>query len=200
MGGIAKHEDFRMAGNRQIRIRPSRCSGPIGVDAEPLAGGGRHHAGRPNDRAGVDAFAFHLDATLVTPRRRLAEMHPDAQHLERTTRRLRQLGMKGGEKARTGLISVTRVARGSIERKSAESAMRASSAIAPAISTPVGPPPTRTKLKRRSRSRASISISAFSNASRIRRRSIVASSMRFRPGANFANRHGRNSYAWRRWR
>src|SRR5271165_1333689 len=153
MGGVAKHEDFGMAGNRQIRI-DRHASGPIGLDAEPLAGGGRHHARRPYDGAGVDAFAVHFDATFVTLRRRLAETHLDAQHFERTTRRLRQLGMKGGEKARTGLDQ-RHSGRARINRAKVRRALRASSAMAPAISTPVGPPPTRTKLKRRSRSWAS---------------------------------------------
>ena len=44
---------------------------------------------------------------------------------------------------------MTRAQRGSMERKSDASARFANSAMAPAISTPVGPPPTTTKFRRR---------------------------------------------------
>ena len=46
----------------------------------------------------------------------------------------------------------------------------AEAAIAPAISTPVGPAPTMTKFNSRARSAGSGSVSAFSKASRMRRR------------------------------
>jgi hypothetical protein len=79
-------------------------------------------------------------------------------------------GSNGVSKRGAASTRMMRAERGSIERKSAASARLASSAIAPAISTPVGPPPTMTKLSSRARSAASGSVSAFSKASRMRRR------------------------------
>jgi len=79
-----------------------------------------------------------------------------------------------------------RALRGSIKLKSEASARLASSAMAPAISTPVGPPPITTKVISRARSSASSSFSARSKASRMRRRRPVASSNVFSPGAKAA--------------
>ena len=56
------------------------------------------------------------------------------------------------------------------------------SASAPASSTPVGPPPTTTKVSHASRFAGSPSLSACSNASSIRLRIVVASSMLLRSG------------------
>ena len=76
---------------------------------------------------------------------------------------------------------------GSMTRNSSASAQCASSAIAPAISTPVGAAADhhegqqRLALAPRRRS-----VSARSNASRMRRRMSVASSIFFRPGAHFS--------------
>ena len=73
---------------------------------------------------------------------------------------------------------------GSILRKSDARALWASSAIAPDISTPVGPAPTKTNvISARCISRSG-SISAASNARRILRRIAVASGIDFKPGAN----------------
>jgi hypothetical protein len=69
-------------------------------------------------------------------------------------------------------------------RKSAGKVVRASSAIVPASSTPVGPAPTMTKVKSAARLRSSVSRSARSKARRMRLLSAVASSSVFRPGAN----------------
>ena len=80
-------------------------------------------------------------------------------------------------------MRTTRAVRGSMLRKSPGSARRASSAIWPAISTPVGPAPTTAKVSRRSTWSGSSDSSASSNAPKIRPRSSRASSMLFRPGA-----------------
>ena len=56
--------------------------------------------------------------------------------------------------------------------------------MVPAISTPVGPAPMMTKVNSAARFAGSVSRSARSNATRMRRRSVVASSSVFRPGAN----------------
>ena len=77
---------------------------------------------------------------------------------------------------------------GSMLRKSLRSVRWASSAIWPAISTPVGPAPTTTKVSSRSISAWSLASSASSKAPKMRPRSSRASSMLFMPGANSANR------------
>ena len=62
-----------------------------------------------------------------------------------------------------------------------------SSAIWPAISTPVGPAPTTTKVISRSISLGVLASSAHSKAPKIRPRSSSASSIDFIPGAYWAN-------------
>ena len=74
----------------------------------------------------------------------------------------------------------------SMLRKSLRSVRRDSSAIWPAISTPVGPAPTTTKVIRRSISFGVLASSAHSNEPKIRPRSSSASSIDFMPGANWA--------------
>ena len=81
-------------------------------------------------------------------------------------------------------IKITRACVGSIRRKSAFNTCRASSANAPASSTPVGPPPTTTIVINRSCSSTAASVSAFSNASSTRFLIWMASSSDFNPGAN----------------
>ena len=73
-----------------------------------------------------------------------------------------------------------------MDRNSSRSVWRAISASAPAISTPVGPPPTITNVSSRRRSSGSGVRSATSKASSMRRRISVASSRLFSPGANFS--------------
>ena len=65
---------------------------------------------------------------------------------------------------------------------------RDSSAIRPAISTPVGPVPTTTKVSQRHRTSGSGSRLAISNAPKIRPRTSSASSRDFMPGASWVNR------------
>ncbi len=68
---------------------------------------------------------------------------------------------------------------GSIARKSFASVRRASSAICPATSHPVGPPPTTAKVSHLRRSASDGADSASSNAAKIRRRRLRASSIVF---------------------
>ncbi len=70
---------------------------------------------------------------------------------------------------------MTRASLASMRRKSGCNETRAISAIAPAISTPVGPPPTMTKVSSALRCSVRAS-SAFSKTSKILRRIAVASS------------------------
>ena len=84
----------------------------------------------------------------------------------------------------------------SITLKSLARAIRAMSAIAPASSTPVGPPPTTTKFSERWVPVRYASRSASSNASKTRRRISRASSSVFRPGAD-VSQSSWPKYAWR---
>ena len=77
---------------------------------------------------------------------------------------------------------MTREQCGVMLRKSRETDLRASSAIAPAISTPVGPPPITTKVSSAWRRAWSVSVSACSSASSTLRRIAIASSMRLEAG------------------
>ena len=72
-------------------------------------------------------------------------------------------------------------------RKSLRSVRRDSSAIWPAISTPVGPAPTTTNVMSRSISLGVLASSAHSNDPKMRPRSSRASSIDFMPGAYCAN-------------
>ncbi len=96
---------------------------------------------------------------------------------------------KSGGKAesRRGPPSIRMIFRASlglIERKSFLSVCRAISAMAPANSTPVAPPPTITKVSQAWRCGGSVTRSATSNAVRILLRMLVASSIVLRLGAH----------------
>ncbi len=76
---------------------------------------------------------------------------------------------------------------GSTRRNSDRNVVRTSTARAAAISTPVGPAPTRTNVNRSRWRLISGSASASSNALRILFRIAAASARLFKPGANFSN-------------
>ena len=82
---------------------------------------------------------------------------------------------------------ITRALRGSMCLNCPGSVRWASSAIWPAISTPVAPAPTTTKVSQRSTSSWLVCRSASSNAPKMRARSSRASSTLFIPGAKSAN-------------
>ncbi len=90
--------------------------------------------------------------------------------------------MKAGNMRGPASTSTTRESRVSIWRKSPRRFSCASSAMVPASSTPVGPPPMMTKVSSAWRSSGSLVRSARSKASSSRRRTVVASSSVFRPG------------------
>ena len=79
--------------------------------------------------------------------------------------------------------SSTRTDAGSNVRNSPFRQRTASSRTCPASSTPVGPAPTMTIVSYRCRSAGSVVASAISKAPKMRRRSSLASSMVFMPGA-----------------
>ena len=94
---------------------------------------------------------------------------------------------KVGSTASAASSRMMRACRGSMRRKSLRRVRWASSAIWPAISTPVGPAPTTTKVRARSRSAGVRASSASSKAPKMRPRSSRASSIDFMPGACRAN-------------
>ena len=92
-------------------------------------------------------------------------------------------GPNGGRTWSAPSIRMMRAAAGSMRRNCPRSVTRESSAIWPAISTPVGPAPTTTKVSSFCRSSGESATSAFSKAEKMRARSSRASSMVFMPGA-----------------
>ena len=92
----------------------------------------------------------------------------------------------GGSTAGAASSRITRALVESMWRKAPLSVWSASSAIWPAISTPVGPAPTTTNVSSFSRRTGSLERSACSKAPRMRPRNSRASSMVFIPGAHSA--------------
>ncbi|CNH26432.1 Uncharacterised protein [Mycobacterium tuberculosis] len=92
-----------------------------------------------------------------------------------------------GSTAGAASSRITRALVVSMRRKAPFSVWSASSAICPAISTPVGPAPTTVNVRSRWRRSGSLDRSAASKALRMRPRNSRASSMDFMPGANSAN-------------
>ena len=92
----------------------------------------------------------------------------------------------GGSTCGAASSRITRALVVSMWRNAPLRVWSASSAICPAISTPVGPAPTTVKVSSFSRRLGSLDRSACSNAPRMRPRSSSASSIDFIPGANSA--------------
>ena len=92
----------------------------------------------------------------------------------------------GGSTAGAASSRITRALVESMCRNAPLRVWSESSAICPAISTPVGPAPTTMKVSSFSRRAGSLDRSACSKAPRMRPRSSSASSMDFMPGANSA--------------
>ena len=140
-------------------------------------------AGRPDDGRGRQPVVADGHAVGVALRDRRAEADLDAQPFERAGARPRSASRgKAGSTRGPASTSTMRASRGSMLRKSWRSATRASSAMAPAISTPVGPPPITTKVRRRRRASGRVAASACSKAIRMRRRMSVASSIVLQAG------------------
>ena len=92
-------------------------------------------------RVGAD-----VDPALVDAGDLRASPDLDAEPLELRLRLLRELLGEAGRTRGPASTRITRAVRGSMRRKSRASVCRAISANAPAISTPVGPPPTTTNV------------------------------------------------------
>ena len=181
---IADHEDVRRARDREVRLdqhaagaieRRRRAPRPSGDAATPAA----HRT--VSDAIVVDPDRARVPATRRSrsswsaPRRRAA---PDRAARPRAGLRER----RSGSTARLRAAGSSREP-GSKCRKSRASDCREISASAPAISTPVGPPPITTNVSSARPLRGSLSRSARSNASSTRRRISSASSSVFSPGA-----------------
>ena len=135
-------ENFRLTGHADrsgpTMIRPARsCSAPI-----HSAAGEAFDASGPDDGGRIDTVAAEHDAARTAIGHLGADLRPRRPCLpalaSHSATDLRQSGsMRGPASIRT-----MREARGSMRRKSCRKVPLATSAIAPAISTPVGPPPT----------------------------------------------------------
>ena len=127
----------------------SRSRARRGRAARPAlrASGERGHARGPQHGARADALAADADAVGADVGDRAVELHVDAEPLAAgAPRRPRALRDTSASTRGPASIRITRDARGSMWRKSRSSVWRAISAIAPASSTPVGPPPTITNV------------------------------------------------------
>ena len=149
-GGVADDEDIAEPRHRKVRC-DLHAARAIGLGAEPLARRRGHHAGRPHHRARLDACRFRSladrHAGVVERRDRRAERTSTPSCSSEVRAASESGGSNGVSRRGAASTRMMRAARGSMERKSLASARFASSAIAPAISTPVGPPPTITKFK-----------------------------------------------------
>ena len=171
-------------------------AGPVdlgaGLLAEDPAQRGGLDAGGPDLGGGVDPAdlavgVLDLEAVGVDVGDHRAELHLDADPVELPAGAAAELLAERRQHARRGVEQDDPRLVGSMLRKSPRRVRRASSAIWPAISTPVGPAPTTTKVISRSISAWSVASSASSKAPKMRPRSSRASSMLFMPGANSAN-------------
>ena len=126
------------------------ASGAIMLGVDPVRRRRGDDARSPDHRRRLDAAAVvQRHAPRVAAGHHAAELDLDAHALQRARGIVRQrLGESAA--AAAGRLRSGRCAsvRGSIRRKSCCKVRRATSAIAPAISTPVAPPPTMTKVSR----------------------------------------------------
>ncbi len=158
--------------------RPARSSGT----PSERASGDASDAGRPEDGPGGDPVAAHDDAVgrrCRSRRRPSRTSTPSARAPPGPSARAPR-ERPGGCAARPRRGRCGRRAGRSTGSRT-PSTCREISAIAPASSTPVGPPPTRTKVSSARRRPGSVSRSAFSKARRMRRRISSASSSVFEP-------------------
>ena len=155
MGGVADREDVGVAGHAQVCVDKDAADAVM-VGAEPFGGRRGLDAGGPDDGAGRDPLAVAdldadpspMSATGAPSRTSTPSSRSDCSALAD------RFGGKDGSSAGPASIRMTREQCGVMLRKSRDTDARASSAMAPAISTPVGPPPMTTKVSsawRRSR-------------------------------------------------
>ena len=138
---------------RAVELRAGELAEPAGEARSGDAGGPDHDPAR--DALGGPVAVGERDAVVVDPDDRPTREHRDAEPLAASARPSRE--SEGGKLVSTRSAASTsrmRALRGSMSRKSRRSVSRASSAIWPAISTPVGPAPTTTNVSQASRSAA----------------------------------------------
>ena len=154
-------------------------------------------SGTPSERPRLDAWTPAAQKTLLASMRSPPALTPaasipvTAEEVRTSTPSVRRSSSawrerssaKAGSTRGPASSSTTRALRGSMRRKSRTRTVRLMSAMAPASSTPVGPPPTTTKVSSARCAPGSGEFSAASNAERMRRRISVACSSVFSPGA-----------------
>ena len=129
--------------------RPARSC----LDAEPSRGRRGRDAGGPDDGRGLPGARRRWRRRLRRTGRPACRAAPRHAAARASAARLRSASRERPAAARgPASTSTMRASRGSMVRKSWRSATWASSAMAPAISTPVGPPPITTKVRKRRRS------------------------------------------------
>ena len=181
--GVAEHEHFGMSGNGAIRLHDGaphavqRCTQCPEQRARHVAGGPDHCPGGDSPPRGD-----HLTRTEVGHQRLGANL--DAELPQLGLGRVAQRGRIRGKQTRSALEQQHGRLAASMCRKSRRRAYRRISATAPAISTPVGPPPTMTNVRKACRRTGSVSRSACSNARSTRRRISNASSKALEPGGD----------------
>ena len=142
----------RLRASPMTNIRDGRA--PRGRrNLDPAARGGGHpepsrerrgfDPRAPDDIRGLEALALRGDTMVVDRLYRRIEQHLNPHPLERTDGEGGKLLGKPGQYARAASTNMMRAVCGLMWRKSRDSVACASSANAPAISTPVGPAPTR---------------------------------------------------------
>ena len=179
-GRISNHEDLGMSGNREIGL-DEHAAGPI--EGRSQRGHERRggDAGRPHDRSGIEPLGAKHHTVRVDVRDGHAFPDLDAEPRQRRPRGgLELLRERGQNPARLHEDNpcVRRV-----NGPEFVAQRLARSRPAPASSTPVGPPPTRTKVSSSRRRAGSVSRSARSNAIKMRRLIVMASSSVLSPGA-----------------
>ena len=200
-GEIADHEHSRGAPGWRGPVRPRR-----GRRGRAARRGLRRAATRRRRRPTARARAMRLGCRAATPCVERGDRGPGATSTPRSDElgcaaRVELFSSSVGRMRGPASTSTMRASRGSMCAEVGASAWREISAIAPASSTPVGPPPTIAKVSRSRRAAASGSRSAASKASRMRRRISRASSRVFRPGASGSQaRRGRSRRGRRRRR
>ena len=178
--GVADRENFGVAGEAQIGPTATRPPRPGSTPSRVAAGEAATPAAQIKERLSMRSSP----STAPSPSHWVTAAPSRNSTPSRIRARAATVDSRGGKLGNRRGPASTRTMRavvGSIRRKSRVSAALASSARAPASSTPVGPPPMMTKVKSRCRSAASSLSSARSKARRMRRRIVVASSIFFCP-------------------
>ena len=191
---VADDEHVRVTGNGQIgqHLDPAGAVDlDVGLLGEVAAQRAGRHTGRPDLGSHSMRRVVPSESLTVMPLRSTSvTMAPSwistPIFSSRACAFLPSFSPIGARTAGKASSRITRAVVESICRYAPLSVWSASSAICPAISTPVGPAPTTVNVNSFSRRAGSLDRSACSNAPRMRARNSSASSIDFMPGANSA--------------